>query len=621
MRIQPRQQLLDLWRALLSACYRDGAWVWGGRDGANSISDAEQLLCLLYPATEIAAFALDRPDDVRSALAPLGEETRIGGVIVGVLEDYVTRYTDTDGESVFAAGGYLRSVDGRTPTEAQLGLEVVDAYSMSLTLCIAALRFLRVFQRFVDGQVRKEAKQLSARVDLLVPLISARLTAAMTGLVRSFVVHTPAPKSDPGHAILEMLNQTGASEDSIIAGIARRLERVRVLLANDVKLGQTPDIDLADDLLLFECGWAWGIDHKAAPITFVRAKIAEQRGYAARPDLYFTVVALDGINDLTSQRTRELDLLDDEQRMLADALQLRWDLTQRYWSTVARYGTGRWPLEDVPWRTSSGEESDYYSLAVSAMLIQDLVNRQATDDLPRAVAVFDQLARRGRIISRVTALDPAAGLHFPGVRLPMTGSADVDGGGPELVWLVPDFVTMLLKRSLQAARLSGDVATRDRLIALAESAMDHLDRRTLREGPAAGLWDDPARIFAHGDDPADRSREAAVLPSWYLTERVVECLVAADRTFREPPLSPPAMISRAVELLNEAEHLLNQEMLEVSDQDVSQKLAALTRIEQQLGKARRMLNERPGTAFSLASEALRQLDELAYARHDATRIS
>ncbi|MGY0501146.1 hypothetical protein ACWZHB_21905 [Nocardia sp. FBN12] len=44
MRMRPRQQLLDLWRAHLRTSFRDGRWVWGGRDGRNSISEAEHLL-------------------------------------------------------------------------------------------------------------------------------------------------------------------------------------------------------------------------------------------------------------------------------------------------------------------------------------------------------------------------------------------------------------------------------------------------------------------------------------------------------------------------------------------------------------------------------------------------
>ncbi|MFI9505751.1 SCO2524 family protein [Nocardia sp. NPDC052566] len=626
MRIQPRQQLLDVWRAVLASCYQDRKWQWGGRDGANSISDTEQLLCLLYPATEIGAFALDQPDDmaddIRAVLAPLGEETRIGGALVTVLEDYLARYTDPDGEPIFAAGSYLRSADGKEPSAQQYQLEVVDAYSMSLTLCIAALRFLRVFQRFVDKQVRREAKELAVRIRELIPRISTRLTAAMTGLVRSFVVHTPEPKSGAGQSILGMLNQIGAPDDAVIAGIARRLDRVRVQMANDVKLGQTPDIDLADDLLLFECGWSWGIDVKASPIDFVPTRIGNQPGYAAsRPDLYYTIVALDGINDLTSRRTREMDLLNDEQRQLADALELRWDLTQRYWSTVARYGPGRWPLEDIPWRTSDGEESDYYTLAVSAMVLQDFVNRQATDELPQVVAVFDQLARRGRIISRLTAGDPAGGLHFPGVPVPMPGSEGI-GGGPALVWIVPDFATMLLKRCLQAWQLSGDVATRDRLMSMAELTMDHLTRRRLTHGPAAGLWDDAAKV-AGSQAPGlattaeTEPSDAAFQPSWYLTERIVECLVSADRNFREPPLATSSMISRAIEMRSEAEHLLNQEMLEVGDPEISQ--AMLSRIELQLDDARRLLSEQPATSFTLAEQALLQLYELAYARRDAKR--
>lgn len=110
---------------MLAACYHEGTWEWGGCDGANSISDAQQLLCLLYPATEIGAFALDSPDDmaadVSSALESLGPPLQIGAVTVGVLEDYLTRYTGPEGEPVFAAGGHLRSADDRALIDAQLG--------------------------------------------------------------------------------------------------------------------------------------------------------------------------------------------------------------------------------------------------------------------------------------------------------------------------------------------------------------------------------------------------------------------------------------------------------------------------------------------------------------------
>jgi hypothetical protein len=618
MRIQPRQQTLDIWRSMLMSCYGDKAWTWGGRDGSNAISDAEQLLCLLYPATEIQSFPLDRPDDMpddmKSALDLLGEEAQIPRTIVGVLEDYIGRYTAEDGQPIFSAGGYLRTGDEKLDATAeQLALDVVDSYSMSLTLCLAARGFLKVFQRFVKAQTRREAQELSTRIDILYDQVGVRLTAAMTGLVRSFVVNTIDRDSESRRVVLGMLNQTDAPESVVIESLSRRLERIRLRLRNDVTLGQVEDTNLDDDRLLFECGWSWGIVKDSAPIGFVDTAIGHQPGVAdARPYLYFTVVALDGINDLRSERTRELDILDEEQSRLADALQIRWDVTQRYWATVARFGNGRWPLEDIPWRTSDGEESDYFSLVVSAVLMQDLVNRQATDDdLTRAVAVFEELARRGRIIRRVTRNDPAVEFHVPGVRLTLRGT---DKLGPQLYWVVSDYAPLLLKRVLQAAQLSNNVGARDRLIALAESTMDHLDSRTIREGPSTGLWDDPSPVF--GADTAHVARRG---PSWYTTERVIECLITADRTYREPPLRTDAMSNRAVELLNEADHLLNQEMLEVSDDDVSSNRKELTRIEQRLNRARRILGERPGTSFILAGDALLGLEELAYARSDAAR--
>ena len=91
---------------MLDDCYRDKKWVWGGRDGSNSISDAEQLLCLLYPATSLDTFRLDKPDDiapdVANALAPFGSDTRIGSVLVNLIEEYLDRYSDEDNEPMLS---------------------------------------------------------------------------------------------------------------------------------------------------------------------------------------------------------------------------------------------------------------------------------------------------------------------------------------------------------------------------------------------------------------------------------------------------------------------------------------------------------------------------------------
>jgi hypothetical protein len=445
----------------------------------------------------------------------------------------------------------------------------------------------------------------------------------MIGLLRSFVVRTIG-RNDPARAImLSVINQNGSGDEAVVDRLLDRLVRVRGRLRDDVRIGvDIEEIGLDEDDRLFECGWAWGIHDTAIPVEIDAEKlgfdttprIADVAGVAdSRPYLYSTVLALDGINDLRAARTRELNLLNDEQRKLNDALQIRWDLTQRYWSTIARFGDGDWPLEDMPWRTSDGQESDYFTLLVSAVLIQDLENRTATDDdLNRAVLVLESLAQRGRITRRVTADDQAVAMHVPGVPMRLEGTQKI---GPQLYLNVADFAPLLMKRALQAARLSANVDARDKLLRLAEATMDHLSQRMIEHGPAAGLWDDPNEVLF----PRDPDRKVVEEPSWYLTERVVEAMIVAAGTYEQAPLRSTTMLRSALEALHEAEHLLNRMLLEADSGDTSSRRAELSGIETKLLRARRIATERPGTAYSLATEALRTLDRQEFASQDAAR--
>ncbi|MFD3705757.1 SCO2524 family protein [Nocardia sp. NPDC058658] len=614
MRVRPRQQLLDLWRAHLRTSFRDGSWVWGGRDGRNSISDAEQLMCLLYPATELAGFALDpdsiaTADDIAAVMAVLGDDIQVGGTLVTKIEQFFDTYTDASGEPIFAGGSYFRNVGFGQPSATQRELEVVDSYAMSLSLCIASLRFLRGLQRYLVHEVRREAQRLSEHVDALIPRVSTRLTSAMGGLIRSFVIHTPHFSSPAGQEILKLVNQTGAPVRDVIADLSTALEQIRVQAELDVRNGHSLDIDLRDINRAFECGWAWGVDENAGDLAEFSGRIATQPGFAvAEPSLYFTLVALDGIKDLYSQRTQESDLFEPHQLLLAESLKRRAELTQRYWSTISRFGTGRWPLEDLPWRTSDGNQSDYDSLAVTAFLIQELLERESTTDLARTVAVLRQLARRGKIIHREIPDDPAALLHYPGITLTLKGSEAIDAG-PILGYHVSDFTTLLLKRSLQAARLARDVGTREQLLDLAAAALEHMQNRAITGGRSAGLWDN----LGPDGDTADAA------PSWFLTERMMECLVVAHITYTRPPLATETMVNAAIGKIGETEHLLNQELLQVTDAEYSPRFQELAAIQQLLDRAASIQTKRPHTAEALAAEALRRLDALAYAREDATR--
>jgi hypothetical protein len=614
VRIEPRKQILDIWRHMLQDCYTEGKWVWGGRAESNPIADAEQLLCLFWPMTQIGTFGVHDPDetqaDVAMALRPLGESTRIPRTLVDVALEYFENHTTEEGQPKFGAGSYLRALDPDAPPpgdQRTQELEVVDAYSMSITLCLSLLIFVN--SRFeLEGQLRQREKLVELR-----RRASRRLTAAMIGMLRSFVVNSVSVDSSQGRAILDMLRRGDTTDAELQKRLNERFDRVRAQIAADVRLGLADETKPGSDQL-FECGWTWGIARGADPISdFAELEVSSKVGFAERrPWLYFTVNALDGIVDFTSRRIISLDVLDDEQRRLAEALSLRWDLTQRYWSVMARFDQERWPLQDIPWRTSDGQESDYYSLLVMSVLIQDLINRTATDaDLLKAVGILQELAQRGRITRRMTVDDEAVELHFPGVRQGLSGSEEAVGS--QVALFTADYAPLIIKRSLQAAQLTDDVEAREALMTLAEAAMDHLNERRLKRGDyAIELWDDVSAFPGLAQVPFDK-------PSWYLTERVIEALVATAAAFEQEPPRSPEMYDLLLRLLNEADHVYNQELLR---SNVFEKTTLRDRLEEigiLIERSRELRNRRTSTAISLAERALRLLDNLEVAREDAGR--
>ncbi|KJE22556.1 hypothetical protein FF36_03086 [Frankia torreyi] len=607
MRIRPRQSLLELWRATVDYSYRDGVWTPAGRAEPNSTSDAEQLLCLMYPASQIAAFKLDRPDetarDLREALAQLGDAVEIPRRLIMAMRAYMERYTAGANTPVFAGGSYLEPrVEGELLTPEQRRLDVVDSFSMSITLSLATLGFLNVFEKVV----RRPA--LLAQIAELEEMASRRLTAAMVGLLRSFTVHSFAPDSPAGRVLCQTVNQRGLPPKKIVAELHEALAQVRAGLA-EVTLGSGGAEELDNEEHLFECGWSWGII-RDAPEVPTAEPLDQPVGVAVRrPFLYFTVVALDGILDLFSERTRILDLLTEEQQGFMRALQIRWDLTQQYWSILAGFGGERWPLEDIPWRTTDGRESDYYSLLVTSVTVEALVQRRAVDlDLARVGRVLEELSARGRVTRRALEEDPAVEMHVPGVRLNLYGAEDLPSGqrGPEVVWPVADFATALLKRTIRVASLAGGTELRDRLLRLTDDVWDHLHLRRLTSGPAAGLWDDASAAF-----PQLKPEDQA--PSWYLTERVMECLVVAATMINEAPLRNDRLMVMAQDLAIEADHLYSQELLRGAT-DAGPVGRRLDHLGRRLERARAVADSRPGTAIAILFEVLGELDELVAAR-------
>jgi hypothetical protein len=609
MKIQPRQQLLEIWRATVRASFQDGKWVPGGRDRSNSISDAEQLLCILYPATELASFRLDRPDetaeDILDALQGLGGAIDVPRHLVRVLVEYMEQYTNANGLPTFSGEGYF-DMHESVPSARQGELDIVDSFSISITLTLAVLGFTRVFRRVIR---REELRQ---ELDKLDALAATRLTAGMIGLLRSFSIHVFDIREPAGRILCRRSNKSNLPDRQVVRDLQLALQEIRSGL-RDLAIGSGQDADLDSPGRLFECGWSWGIVKDAQRVQ-TQEQVEQPDGVAVNnPYLYFTVGALAGLEDLFSERTRVLGLLNEEQRRLSQALQIRWDLTQQYWSTIATFGAGRWPLEDLPWCTSDGQETDYYSLLVSAMVVQDLVRRRASDaELGRVGRVLEELANRGRIDRRPLQDDPALELHAPGVRLRLRGSEDI--GEHTLGWLASNFSPLLLKRTLAIVGLLRDTDLRGRLLTLADSVWEHLLRRRLNDGLGRDLWDQPSDAY-----PQLSARYE--LPSWYYTERVVECLVEAARVVSRAPVHSAALTELTMDLLHEADHLFDRELLSGSGEAGPSMRAVLQGIRANLRRASEILDDRPGSAMVLVSEVLRDLERLASARQDAAEGS
>lgn len=611
MRIQPRQQILDIWRAASRASYKGGGWRWEGRVPANSVVDAEQLLCVMFPATQIESFRLENPnetdDTVLGALREFGGPADIPRLLVKTMTAYLKKYSRPDGTPIFSGGSnFVPDVSAtEAPTPEQLGLDVVESYANSITLTLSALGFVKSFrQALTRDDLLRDAAELER-------LASTRLSAAMVGLLRSYSIAVFPVDSSEGRALLRTVNQSELPENRVIDELKHALRETAAGL-REFNYGIKQSVELQEAGRLFECGWSWGITVGAPEIDFAPASIGVQReGYAEDwPYLYFTVVALDSIADLLGERTRLLGLLDDEQQRLATALQKRYDLTQRYWSTIAAYGTGaRWPLEDFPWRTLDDAESDYFSLLVTSIAARQLAGRRDTDaDLSRVGRVLVELANRARLTRRSYNDDPALKLHEPGVLMKLVGT---ESFGPRLGWLASDFAPLLLKRTIRVAALINDIGLRNELLEFADEVWDHVEKRRLvAVGSGSELWDQPAGAFVPYAELPVRYTQ----PSWHHTLRVVEGLVAAAHLTNSPPLRSDALVTFAADLLAEAENLHDREMLQGAREGGPVMRKQLDEIGLRLARSREIRELRPGSAVALLIQVLQDLENLAAAR-------
>jgi len=602
--------MLEIWRALANWSYREKSWHWGGRYQSNSVSDAQQLLCLLFPAVTMSGFGLARPDQtdrtVLTWLKSLGTAMEVPVLIMTVLHDYLDRYTVGD-TPIFQGGGHFMSAQaGASPTIEQQALDVVESYATSLTLMLAALEFANDFEQVATRE------DLQLEVARLRERCGKRLTAAMVGLLRSFTINAFDADSRAGRALLRTVNQSGLPERRVIDDLRAALSSVASGLG-DISIGSGQKKDLAGVNMLFECGWSWGVISGTPSIEFAEAAGKQPEGVASdEPYMYFTMVALNSIADLFTAQSLRTDLLDVQQARLARALENRWKMTQLYWSIVASFGGGRrWPLQDVPWRATDEKESDYLTILVAGASMRNLtdINKAFDPDLDRLGRLLVDLSNRARITRRPTIEDVSQlRLHDPGLELDLVSTGEIDG--PPLRWPVHDYAAVLLKRAMRLASLFQDRRLHAEMIELADDLWEHLLDRRIPSGAGRDLWDNPNGAFPN--------LPAFSEPSWQITIRVVESLVIAAELV-SADMGPHEQLTILAEAkLSEAERMLDRELLGGAAQAGPAVRRSIEIVQANLQRAKEITVERPGSADALINEALVELDRLVAAREEST---
>jgi hypothetical protein len=170
---------------------------------------------------------------------------------------------------------------------------------------------------------------------------------------------------------------------------------------------------------------------------------------------------------------------------------------------------------------------------------------------------------------------------------------------------------MLMTAALRVAENLRHTTERSRLLALADEVWEHMVARRHDHGRLEGLWDDPSRLFPE----LPQSPETV---SWHQTFRAVQCIAGATSAAQTTPPRSERLAEFALDLLSEAEHVFDQELLHGSVAAGPTIRQHLSVARAKLQRAREIIESRPGTAAILLQEVLRDLDALAAARSDVT---
>ncbi|MEU4242686.1 SCO2524 family protein [Actinoplanes sp. NPDC026619] len=546
MTLQPHREILEFWRTVARFSFRDGAYIFGGPAQSNSVSDARQLLCLLWPATQEPRYRIDVPDATsEEALEPLqiiGDRHSAPLRLIRAQTAYMTRYADVEGRPTFEAG--------------EEGVEVVESFAIGIQMSLAAIGFGRVFRSEVsDDSATAEAERLEK-------LASVRLSVAMIGLLRSFAVTLFDDESPSGTALHRLIEQEHRDLRAVLGEYRSEIAELRARLLEDVTVGSVAPPGSGDRSYV-SCGWAWGPIAGAPQIETSASGIRQAEGLAAPvADPYFTWLVLDVVRELTSTRTRLLGLLDPEQARLAQALQLRMELARFYWSRLATFGDHRWPLERLPWPS---DHADYTSVVIAGILVHNLAASFGNTDLGFAylLRILGRLAARQEIV-RPPHTDGSPPVAAPDDHRIELSFADPGRTGSHRG---PDFTAVLFDVLLNAAATTNSEQLRREFTDLAGLVWDHLP-----DGASTTDWRNAHRLVC------------GLVTATYVT---------GGETGRSGP--PLGFVHQ---LLADADAAFDQ----VAEGD-------RTELAARLDRARRIIDQHPARAAALLYQVLGVLDE------------
>ena len=481
-------------------------WRWGGRDGSNSISDAEQLLCILMPATQVTAFNLDRPDETAEemirALRPLGNATEIPRTLIGVLREYFTSTATTTARRSSpaaptspAAAWARRRRSSSSSTSSTRSRCRSRSRSPSSVSCEVLRSAVRREETARPRSRRWRARRASG---------SARRWSACCAASpsTSFDVDTQF-----GQALIRTVNQANLPQRQVVAQLRRELRQTIASLPRDpdrLRPGRATSTAPTGSSSAAGPGASSRRRRRSRPTS--RSASSPRAPRRTRP------TSTSRSSRSTRSRTSSpsapaiLGLLNDEQQRLvpgaaaavgADPLLLGDDGDLRRRPAVAAGGhplahhrRGRVRLLHPAGHLARGEGPGPASAA-------------PTPSWPASACVLTELANRARITRRPFDNDPALDLHSPGVQLDLVGSEEL--GDTRLTWTVSEFAALLLQRTTVIAGLLNDAEQRGKLLELGRPRLGPPRRAPARRRPQP----QPVGPAEHGVRPAhDRLRRS-----------------------------------------------------------------------------------------------------------------